>query len=69
MLIFDLKVIGNKLFEIRNQKLLTGLEVAERAECSERNYADIERGNANMRFETFFKYLQFFKNHSKRFVI
>lgn len=53
MLIFDLKHIGNKLYEIRTKKLLSRLDVAEKAELSDRAYADIERGNANMRIETF----------------
>lgn len=52
MLVFDLKVIGNKLYEIRNKKLMSRLEVAERAELSDRAYADIERGSVNMRLET-----------------
>ena len=52
MLIFDLKVIGNKLYEIRNKKLMSRIEVAEKAELSDRAYADIERGSVNMRLET-----------------
>ena len=55
MLIVDLKLIGNKLYNIRNRKLLSRAEVAERAELSDRTYADIERGNVNMRLETLLK--------------
>lgn len=52
MLVFDLKSIGNNLFNIRNRKLMSRAEVAEKAELSDRAYADIERGNVNMRLET-----------------
>ncbi len=55
MLIFDLKFIGNKLYEIRNKKLLSRAEVAEKSEISDRTYADIERGSTNMRIETLLK--------------
>ncbi len=52
MLIFDLKVIGNKLYEIRTKKLLSRIEVAEKANLSDRTYADIERGSTTMRLDT-----------------
>lgn len=52
MLISDTVKIGNKLFEIRTGKNLTQAQVAELAEISDRTYADIERGNANMRAGT-----------------
>ena len=55
MLVFDLKLIGDKLYEIRNKKFLNRTEVAERAEISDRTYADIERGSTNMRIETLLK--------------
>lgn len=55
MLILDLKIIGNKLYELRTQKLLSRADVAERAELSERTYADIERGSVNMRLDTLLK--------------
>ena len=55
MLIFDLKIIGNKLYDLRNRKLLSRATVAELAELSDRAYADIERGNVNMRLETLLK--------------
>lgn len=52
MLIFDLCTIGNKLLAIRKKAGLTQAEVAEAAGLSDRTYADIERGSANMRAET-----------------
>ncbi|MBQ8503585.1 MAG: helix-turn-helix transcriptional regulator [Clostridia bacterium] len=55
MLVFDLKIIGNKIYEIRTKKLMSRAEVAEKANLSERTYADIERGSVNMRVETILK--------------
>lgn len=55
MLVFDFKVIGNKLYEIRNKKLMSRAEASEKAELSDRTYADIERGGVNMRLETLLK--------------
>lgn len=55
MLISDLCEIGNKLYILRKSKGLTQAEVAEKAELSDRTYADIERGNVNMRLETLLK--------------
>ncbi|MBE7058411.1 MAG: helix-turn-helix transcriptional regulator [Ruminococcaceae bacterium] len=55
MLVFDLYTIGAKLYEIRRRKGLTQAEVAEKAELSDRTYADIERGHVNMRVETLLK--------------
>lgn len=52
MLIFDFHAIGNKLLYIRKNIGLTQAEVAEAAGLSDRTYADIERGTANMRVET-----------------
>ena len=52
MLEKDLKTIGNRLYEARKKKGLTQAQVAEAADLSDRNYADIERGNVNMRIET-----------------
>ena len=52
MLIKNMNKIGNKLFEIRKKAGLTQAEVAEKAELSDRTYADIERGTSNMRAET-----------------
>lgn len=55
MLICDLKVIGDKLYEVRNRKLISRIDVAEKAGISDRTYADIERGSVNMRLETLLK--------------
>lgn len=55
MLIFDQKVIGNKIYETRTKKLLSRVEVAERAELSDRTYANIERGSTIMRTDTLLK--------------
>lgn len=55
MLIFDFRVIGNKLLAIRKKAGLTQSEVAEAAGLSDRTYADIERGTVNMRIETILK--------------
>ena len=52
MLIFDLREMGNRLFEIRKRAGLTQAEVAELAGLSDRTYADIERGGVNMRVHT-----------------
>lgn len=52
MLIFNFTVIGNNLYSIRKKMGYTQAEVAEKAELSERTYADIERGSVNMRIET-----------------
>lgn len=55
MLIFEPRVIGNKLYIIRKKHGLTQAEVAELAELSLRAYADIERGKVSMRVETVLK--------------
>lgn len=55
MLIFDFRMIGNKLLAVRKKAGLTQSEVAERANLSDRTYADIERGTVNMRIETVLK--------------
>lgn len=55
MLIFDFRAIGNRLLEIRKKVGMTQNEVAEKANLSDRTYADIERGYVNMRIETFLK--------------
>ena len=52
MLVFDFHTIGNKLLSIRKHSGLTQAEVAEAAGLSDRTYAEIERGNVNMRIET-----------------
>ncbi len=53
MLIFDYTAIGEKLFTARKRTGLTQAELAEKAGLSDRTYANIERGNVNMRIETF----------------
>lgn len=55
MLIFDLYTIGNRLYNIRKKIGMTQADVAEKAGISDRTYADIERGTANMRTETLLK--------------
>lgn len=52
MLIYDLYEIGNRLYAIRKKTGMTQMEIAEEADISERAYADIERGTANMRLIT-----------------
>ena len=52
MLNHDLRKIGNKMLEFRKKRGLTQAELAEHAGLSDRTYADIERGNVNMRIET-----------------
>lgn len=58
VLIFDYRTIGNKLLVIRKKAGLTQAELAEKAGLSDRTYADIERGNVNMRIETFLRICQ-----------
>jgi len=55
VLILNLTDIGNRLYKIRKAKGLTQAEVAEKADFSDRTYADIERGSTNMRLETLLK--------------
>lgn len=55
MLITDLHIIGNKLFNVRKAKGLTQAEVAEKADLSDRTYADIERGSVTMRVDSLLK--------------
>ena len=55
MLIYDMREIGNKMLALRKEAGLTQAEVAEKAGLSDRTYADIERGNVNMRMETFLR--------------
>lgn len=52
MLIYDNRIIGNKLLAIRKKIGWTQAQVAEAAGLSDRTYADIERGTANMRLQT-----------------
>ena len=55
MLVCDMRKIGNKLLMLRKHAGLTQAELAEKAGLSDRTYADIERGNVNMRIETLLK--------------
>ena len=55
MLVLNLTDIGNNLYKIRKSKGFTQAEVAEKADFSDRTYADIERGSTNMRIETLLK--------------
>lgn len=55
MLIYDMRRIGNKILAFRKKSGLTQAELAERAGLADRTYADIERGNANMRVDTLLK--------------
>lgn len=55
VLISDLHVIGNNLYKVRKAKGLTQAEVAEKAELSDRSYADIERGSVTMRVDSLLK--------------
>lgn len=55
MLVTDLHRIGNNLYRLRKQRGLTQAEAAERADLSDRAYADIERGSASMRVGTLLK--------------
>ncbi len=55
MLVFDLSIIGNNLYKVRKNKGLTQAEVAEKAELSDRTYADIERGSVTMRIDSLLK--------------
>ena len=52
MLLYDNGKIGNKMLMLRKRLGLTQAEVAEKAGLSDRTYADIERGNVNMRTDT-----------------
>lgn len=55
MLVFDKSEIGKNLFNYRKKIGLTQIEVAEKANLSDRTYADIERGSVNMRVDTLLK--------------
>ena len=52
MLVYDLNIIGNRLYTLRKRMGMTQAELAEAAGLSDRTYADIERGSVNMRLET-----------------
>ena len=52
MFIYDKTIIGNRLYNARKKRGLTQAETAEKAEISDKAYAEIERGTVNMRMET-----------------
>lgn len=60
MLICDLRTVGEKLHSVRKRLGMTQAEVAEASGLSDRAYADIERGNVNMRIETVLKICKVF---------
>ena len=55
MLITEKAIIGKNLYAFRKKCGLTQFEVAEKANLSDRTYADIERGHVNMRVDTLLK--------------
>ncbi len=55
MLIFNMKEIGNNLYSARKRRGFTQAYVGESANISDRTYADIERGNTDMRISTLLK--------------
>ena len=55
VLVSNLHKIGENLYKIRKSKGFTQAEVAEKAELSDRTYADIERGNVTMRVDSLLK--------------
>ena len=55
MLVRNLHDIGNNLYKVRKEKGMTQAEVAEKAELSDRSYADIERGSVTMRVDSLLK--------------
>ena len=55
MLISDIRIIGNKLYNIRKKTGLSQEEAAWQAGLSSRTYADIERGEVNARIESIIK--------------
>lgn len=61
MLIIDKEQIGRKLLVFRKKAGLTQFEVTEKANLSDRTYADIERGHVNMRVDTLIKICEVLK--------
>lgn len=55
MLIFDLEKIGNNLRIFRKKAGFTQEALAEAASIAPRTYAEIERGEASMRIDSFLK--------------
>lgn len=58
MMITDLNAIGSRLLTIRKTQGMTQSEVAAAANISGRAYADIERGETNMRVDTMLRICQ-----------
>ena len=52
MLVFDARLVGDRLYRLRKKAGMTQAELAESAGLSDRAYADIERGGAKMRVDT-----------------
>lgn len=55
MLLMDMRLIGNNLYAFRKKAGMTQIELAVASGLSERAYADIERGETNMRVGTLMK--------------
>ena len=55
MIIHDLRLIGDKLYEYRKATGKTQLEIATEAELSDRTYSELERGVADARISTVLK--------------
>ena len=51
----DMHAVGARILTIRRSRGLTQADVAEKAGLSDRAYADIERGDVNMRVSTLMK--------------
>ena len=58
MLLFDKRQIGNRLLALRKRAGMTQQELVEAAGLSDRTYADIERGETNMRVGTMLRICQ-----------
>lgn len=52
MLIYDTRLIGDRLLALRKRRGLTQMELADAAGIADRTYADIERGSKKMRVDT-----------------
>ena len=60
MLISEIRIIGNKLYNIRKKTGLSQEEAAWQAGLSSRTYADIERGEVNARIDSIIKICKVF---------
>lgn len=61
-----LKIVGKKLREIREEKHLTQVDVAEGAGISTNHYAQIERGESNPTIGTLENILRVLKTKSSK---